>query len=199
MASTRQRTLWVRWKLGAFVALTAGTLVGACGNSKPADDGNGGGGNDAAVNACATPSQGCSCSGDGTTAACGQVVSRSDGYVSCSEGTRTCTGGTWGACVGQYTMFKSAGTLGGDLTIQGLGTPMSDAGACTVNPCDPNCLGFVDNSNGLDGGSSLVATDAGGWTLALTSPDGGGCVGFQCQIASCDGGMKTAGRRPNSA
>src|ERR1700689_3312933 len=103
MASIRTRTPWAMWKVGAVAALLGGVCLGACGNAKPGEDGNGPGrSNDASAASCANSTdQGCPCSGTGT-AACGSVTSQNDGYVSCSEGNRTCTAGTWGPCIPEY-------------------------------------------------------------------------------------------------
>jgi hypothetical protein len=172
-----------------MAALLVGVGLGACGNGRPTDDGSGPGSNDASAVTCANSTdQGCPCSGS-QTVACGQVSSNNNGYVSCSEGNRTCTGGTWGQCVPAYNTFKSVGSLGAGLRLQGLGQPATDAGLCTTNPCDPMCEGFIDNSFGIDGGAGLTATPEGGWTLPLTG--GVACTGLQCEVPICGSGQTT--------
>ena len=191
MVRPRPRTRWTEWNTGALGALCVGVLLGACGSNQPSADGNTvATGVDASSLSCAGQTfQGCPCSGDGTTANCGSVVSQNDGYVSCSEGTRACTGGIWGPCVAQYNALKSTGPIGGDLQTLGLSQPSAGAGPCATNPCDPNCEGFVDNSFGVDGGPGLVATPDGGWTLSLTG--GTACTGLECQVPTCEAGKTT--------
>jgi hypothetical protein len=186
------------------VALTIGVLIGACGGPRPADDGNGAGTqNDAAAaDPCATPNTGCPCSSAGQSVKCGNVKETYGNFVTCAEGTRACTAGTWGPCVATTTTFQSVEQLGGSgITIQNLGVGgTTDAGnqACATaydaggNPCDPSCQTYIDNSTGVDGGTGLAATDAGGWTLIDGGvSDAATCTGFQCNIPVCTGGKQT--------
>jgi hypothetical protein len=187
-----RRSTGITWSTGAIAALAiTATVVSACGSNQLTDGANNGIGFDAGTaDSCARPNQGCPCPGDGQQTACGQVESQNDGYVTCSEGTRTCQGGTWGPCVAQYNTMKSTGPLGGDIHTMGLGGPQTgDAGACVDDPCDPQCVTYAgDNSNGIDAGVGLVPTD-GGWTLAVEG--GTGCYGLWCQVPICGGGQTT--------
>jgi hypothetical protein len=192
MASTRSIHALARWKAGAGAALAVGTLVVACGDSRPSQLGNGEIGEEGGPgSSCgSTPAQGCPCTGN-TTVACGEVTSTNDGYVSCSEGTRACTGGTWGPCIGLYNVIKSLGPIGGGLSPQNFGQPTPDAGACNGNPCDPTCVNITDTSTGIDAGSGLLPVD-GGWTLPLGVGEGGTCTGLQCDVPVCGTGETTS-------
>ncbi|MEO8874837.1 MAG: hypothetical protein ABI461_04545, partial [Polyangiaceae bacterium] len=143
--------------IGSWMSLLGALASAGCGNSQPdiSESGNPGGGNNA--NPCATPNLGCACSDEGQTAACGKVVQQSGTYVTCSEGTRTCTGGQWGDCIGEYTATQDTSTA--NLHLQGLGSSQ----ACVNNPCDPYCNTFINDPTGLDGGvdSGLTFGDGG--------------------------------------
>jgi hypothetical protein len=197
MPSTRDRSLRIRWPLAVVFAASVGVAAGACGSPSSPDTLAGGTGQDASTGGgggdCATPAEGCSCSTAGQQIACGQVETNEGSYVTCSEGTRTCSGGKWGACVGTVKVIKSTGSVSREgFRPYDEGPPSADAGACTANPCDPTCQGFGgDTSTGVDAGPGLTATDAGGWTLPLSMGDGGACIGLQCSVPSCTGGKTT--------
>jgi hypothetical protein len=169
MPTTRRRS---KWALMTPVATVVAACVAACsGGMPPADDGTiGVGGDDASGTICATPGNGCACSPEGKSIACGFVKESSGSFVTCAEGLRTCSGGAWGPCVASSITFQSTEPLGGNgIIVHTLGMN-SDSGTgstnCAVTPCDPGCQTFVDTSNGVDAASPLVSTDAGGWTLA---------------------------------
>ena len=137
---------------------------------------------------CDHPALGCACPTEGATAACGEVIRKAADYVTCSMGTRTCSGGMWGACVG-------------DGTQQVKGAPIVSPGArpldlqptpttCVNNPCDPECTEYTDNGTGLDAGGGLSITDAGGVTLAVQDGQAN-CTGLRCNLVACDGGVTT--------
>jgi hypothetical protein len=184
MASMRTSTPWANWKVGAFVAVLAATLVAACGNSAaPPVEGQGSIVQPDGSLLCSTghPQPGCPCATSGATSPCGEVKGNNGGYATCQMGTTTCTNGSWSSCTGLTTMFKSLGPIGvhGPLGSAGARQPdalgmdsdggdAGDAGQTQCTPynfCDPTCTTFVDNSFGVDGGPGLVPTDAGGWTL----------------------------------
>jgi hypothetical protein len=133
---------------------------------------------------CSSPADGCPCDSPGATVECGEVVRRSNDFVTCSMGHRTCQGGRWGACEGDRIAFQSNGpqTMGG---VRPLGSP--PAAPCDDNPCNPNCNTF-DQDAGWEGGGNFVPADGGGISLG---PSDGGCVGLQCQVVGCDGGGGT--------
>ena len=84
------------------------------------------------VDACVTPNTGCACDEPGRVVNCGEVVARSDQYVSCSMGSRTCdSNGKWGTCVGQQVITLN--------TWQGPGvkTAAQPAGMPAPTACDP--------------------------------------------------------------
>ncbi len=173
-------------RLGLFswVASTIACVAVACSAPPPfLQDPDGGLGHDGAGLNCGTPHVGCACTTPGAQAACGEVVRQSGTYVTCSEGKMTCTSGTWGACIGDAIYNKSVGSI--SLGTMGLQT---SPGSCANDPCDPGCNDYVDDGNGLDAGDGLTTTDAGGVTLV---PDAGGCTGYECLVAPCDGGTTT--------
>ena len=172
--------LSVRGSIAAVAVAAIGT-VAACSSGNPPMLGDSDSSTKPPIgSACTTPQQGCPCTTEGATAACGEVVRKSGDYVTCSQGTTTCANGTWGACTGDQIFMKSVGPIGlGGLQAQGLQTQPT---ACADDPCDPSCTDYVDNGSGLDAGSGLTATDSGGVTLLQ---EGGTCTGYQCQIASC--------------
>jgi hypothetical protein len=177
--------------MGALATLVmTSTVVAACSSRNLTDGATNWGLDSGTADLCGSPHAGCPCSSQGQQAPCGEVVSRTDTYVSCSEGTTTCTGGTWGSCVGQYSVISSTGTLGGDIHTLGLSGPTSDGGLCSGNVCDPACVGFGgDTSTGIDA-AGLAPTADGGWTLPL-GEGGAACVGLQCQVPLCGSGLTT--------
>src|SRR5688572_6182544 len=63
------------------------------------------------------------CSEEGASVPCGSVVEQFEDYVTCSEGTRTCTDGRWGECIGTRTTQKPAATGSLGVQLLALGTP----------------------------------------------------------------------------
>lgn len=119
------------------------------------------------------------CDFDGQTAECAETIGQGEDSVTCRGGTKTCSGGRWGACVGGTDLsIRSKPKLYGKAT-----TPVP----CPDNPCDPGCMSFDDSSGDIDGGG-VVATD-GGITLAEGGGGGSGpgCVNLQCKIDKCGG------------
>jgi len=169
--------------------LAGGVLAIACSSEGPGMLGTGGTGPGLADGGgtCEHPALGCACPTEGATAACGEVIRKSADYVTCSMGVRTCSGGQWGACVGDTTQqVKGAPILAPGTSTQDLQpTPT----ACISNPCDPECTEYTDNGAGIDAGG-LSITDAGGVTLA---PQDGSltCIGLRCNLLTCDGGLTT--------
>jgi hypothetical protein len=103
------------------------------------------------------------------------VLSQEGTHVECSEGTTTCSGDVWGACVGETThsmTVRPPAAFG--LTLQNL-TPTSVN--CADSPCDPYCQTYNDTPTGFDAGTpGITATDAG---VALT--------GIVTHTTSCTG------------
>src|SRR5450432_225493 len=131
---------------------------------------------------CATPNTDCPCSSDGAQVACGEVVSRSGDYVTCSEGTRTCMGGSWSVCASQYLTTKSVSVQSGGIHVLNINPAVAcgDSGV-PRDLCDPapSCMGFVDDPSGLDAGadSGLVINEA-GVTLYGTPVPAAQCSGL---------------------
>jgi hypothetical protein len=170
----RKRTALV--ELLAGVSLAFSSLLGCGADQNPDTLGNPTGNPDASGgDFCATPNTGCACGDAGASVACGSVEQWSEGYVTCSEGTRTCgSDGTWGDCVGTRTTTKAVPASG--IQAQGLNGPA----ACVGDPCDPACNAFTDDPSGLDAGfdAPISISDAGvtltGHPASLTA-----CTGLQ--------------------
>lgn len=129
-----------RWKgAGGAVILAIGIVVGCGSTSMPGatTDGSGAG---------FTPLTG-PCSPEGTVRTC-RVKRSDDGTtLSCFEGQQECRGGVWSECGGQSITLMgvdimAAQSLPQDTGLRPLAVPTADAGVCTQDPCDPNCVGF---------------------------------------------------------
>src|SRR5205085_6254877 len=103
------------------------------------------------------------CENPGEVVDCGHVERRSGSYVACSLGKRTCNGGSWGACVGDT--IRELQTFRPPSGLLSLGKVSS----CDDNPCDPYCLNYIDDPNGLDGGVDMRSSD-GGFVLVRRPP-----------------------------
>ncbi len=108
-----------------------------------------------------------------------------DDHAACATGTRSCSGGKWGACSAQSQSIVSVPPAIAKSTT---------ASACTGNPCDPTCSTYTDGSADIDA-SAVASTDSGGIAIAVTDAstdgpvggDGSACTGLQCSINSCIG------------
>ena len=166
-----------RWR-GLAQALVVVVLT-ACSSSRPPgmNDSTGATGG-AGGQSCTTPGQGgCPCSQAGEAASCGDVVLRSGTYVSCSMGTSTCDGITWGPCVGNVVVTKSLAaspraTSGLHLSSLGTGGPCP-AGS---NPCDPYCNQTVDDPT--SGFTPPAGFKAGPTGLTLSGTSSIACTGL---------------------
>ena len=142
-----------RLSVWLLVALGAAGAIAACSNGPPSlGDVAGGLDAGAPVDQCAHPNTGCACAVDEQVVDCGSVERISGSYVTCSMGKRTCSEGKWGECIGDHILTHSLPT-----STQGLG----GSTVCLNDPCDPDCLNFVDTPAGLDGGNGIKVTDAG--------------------------------------
>lgn len=118
---------------------------------------------------CSVPAEGCPCD-DGAQTSCSHKVSGDDHFVWCEQGTRTCTGGAWGACetggvITAHALSTRADTeSAGSLHTMALGTSRTCTagdGGTTIDPCDPYCNTYVDNPVGLDAGPGFSMRDGG--------------------------------------
>jgi hypothetical protein len=119
---------------------------------------------------CATPNEGCGCEEEGAVVDCGRVREQHGDYVTCSMGTRTCTDGAWGACVGDRITVKSTSSGSPGLKTRALGSAQvcpKDAGV-EFDPCDPYCNVTPDTPGGFDAGDNFSNTDAGLTLIAVT-------------------------------
>lgn len=207
MPPKRPRAL-ARWFAGIGAALGVVVIVGAC--SSPEDipllgDGTHIGNADATT-VCVDGHEGCPCTTAGQTAACGEVVQQYENYVSCSKGTSTCTGGTWGPCQGGNVVLSKS-TRG--VTIADRRDPETDlprvafvtttcvAGSALTasSPCDvnPMCQLTVAGASDIGDASSLSITESGAITIpGISTLDGGAdsgatCTGLQCNVHYCAG------------
>jgi hypothetical protein len=65
---------------------------------------------DAAGDAGAAVNEAQPCEEEGARIECGRVTERHANYVTCSMGYQTCTGGIWGACIGERAMQPTTDT-----------------------------------------------------------------------------------------
>src|SRR6187401_2433731 len=145
---------WVRLVVGLVTCLIA--AAPACSDDPhpdPAHIGVGGGGGSGGVVSG-------TCSTEGAVKECHFKVNEHDGFLSCFAGQQECRGGVWSPCAGNVTLSTRA--MDG-VTIQGsegMGPSLqpqayTDAGpsdastACTVDPCNPYCLGYDEDPTDL--------------------------------------------------
>jgi hypothetical protein len=122
---------------------------------------------------CSVPNEGCACPQLGQTVSCGKVVYKSESYVSCSVGQRTCQpNGTWGDCVGTQVVTLNSWQFQG---VHLLGQP---AAVSANNTCDPSLfqvttvLGTADAA--IDDGG-ITVLESGAITLTQSGASGVGC------------------------
>jgi hypothetical protein len=80
---------------------------------------------------------------EGAVEPCHEMLGEHDGIVSCYEGTRSCAGGVFGACIGgeTYDVVRGDAPSGGaSLSLRPLA--LSSATECTNNPCNRYCREF---------------------------------------------------------
>jgi hypothetical protein len=189
MTSTRKRHALV-----LLVVVVSNLLwLAACGSNgdKPGvpetpDASSGIGADDATTTTtCSAGKAGCACADEGAVASCGRLENRDGNYVTCSMGYSTCTGGSWGTCVGDRLVTRSAPSV--VMTTSGIHTLSGTSIACT-DVCDPNgCLSTLSNPGDVDA-SGIAPISDGGITLqdgTIEAGADGGCFGLACNIANC--------------
>jgi hypothetical protein len=127
-----------------------------------------------------------SCSPEGKAVGCGEVVRRSGNYVSCSVGTRQCSGGQWGPCVGDAVTTKTAPSVQAVQAVQ-TGLHIAALGAtqvCVNNPCDPSCNVIADDGSQLDAGPGFVGGDSGITLITSLPPALQRCTGLAVSPAT---------------
>lgn len=134
---------------------------------------------------CKTPAQGCPCSTEGQTVACGELASQSAGHLNCAVGSRVCTAGRWGGCeVTSMIAYPTQPPRRSGAAISGT------ASNCANNPCDPYCQDFGNDSPTLDGGTAVTGD---GITLGAAPPAdagaGGACANVHAQSKQSPLGM----------
>jgi hypothetical protein len=157
------------------LALTLAGASGGCSSRAPT------------AAACGSPAEGCPCELPGVVIGCSETLDYVPGadVAHCRTGLRACTGGAWGACVGEARAFQS---------VPAALTKSTTPSPCVGNPCDPTCQNFVDDARDVDAGGAVTTADGGGLAIApqdasMVLSDGAvpGCQGLQCQIAACGG------------
>ncbi len=148
-----------RWIVTVLAALTTAAIAAGCGDAMR------GGVNEDTTNG-VTQGAG-KCAVEGATSTCTIEIGRSGSVISCAKGSRTCRGGSWGACAAEtssaahYTVVApapkvSAAADTGQVRALSINSSSSD---CTDNPCDPYCKNFPDTPDAaLTGDSSTVVT-----------------------------------------
>jgi hypothetical protein len=187
MSKPREATMRIRSRSGIVLAavLSGAALVSACSSGNPATVGSGGRGpgnglGPEAGASCLKDEPGCECKHEGAVIQCG-VAAESDGgpkgTVKCAMGGEICTGGRWSTCEtnsNDPALQSSAGLkLITGIKTKGLTNPGT---TCSNDPCDPYCMQYPDNANGLDAGdggtSVLGCNEASVLTVVTTgNPD----------------------------
>lgn len=113
---------------------------------------------------CATPAEGCPCPVPGALTDCGEIVERTDSYITCTQGVRVCSDqGTWGVCAGDLVTRESTSRDGNAVLAFG-----SASGCSEQNPCDPLCRQIVDTGVGITGLSDGLCSTASGISACRT-------------------------------
>lgn len=81
---------------------------------------------------------------EGAVEPCSEMLGEHDGIVSCYEGTRSCAGGVFGACVGgeAFDVVRGGQAASGEASLLLRPLALSTASACTNNPCNSYCREF---------------------------------------------------------
>lgn len=115
---------------------------------------------------CSAPREGCACETEGDAIECGRVQEVHDDYVTCSIGTRTCSGGKWSDCLGERITLRSRDESHVEgAEISALGT--SQVCPAGFDPCDPYCNSATDTPAGITPPTGFSATPS-GLTLVAT-------------------------------
>lgn len=118
---------------------------------------------------CASPNTGCACDEPGKVVSCGEVVARSEQYVSCSMGNRTCSDkGKWGECVGQQVITVNS------WQVPGAKTQTQPAGMAAPTTCDPYLFTVTGTVSDYTGSGS-VETVGGNVQLKKSTVSVSGC------------------------
>ncbi|HSY24780.1 MAG TPA: dickkopf-related protein [Polyangiaceae bacterium] len=178
VGSNRNEHAWLHSATVALLIVLCGVL--GCGSAGPPDTlGGGTAETPTEPSTCGgTPATGCPCSAEGSVVDCGEVHGQDGTYTFCSEGSRVCTGGTWGACVGETLVAKDFSATGSLKTLA-----LGAQSACTSNPCDPYCENFVDTPAGITTPTGIQLTDAGALVLA-GQPGPPACAGLSVSPTS---------------
>ena len=118
---------------------------------------------------CAAPNTGCSCDEPGKVVSCGEVVARSDDYVSCSMGSRTCDSkGKWSGCIGQQIITLNS------WQVPGVNAQAQPAGMAAPTTCDPYLFKVSGNVTDYPAGGN-IETVGGGVQLKKVTTAASGC------------------------
>jgi fibro-slime domain-containing protein len=140
---------------------------------------------------CATPQEGCPCA-IGGSADCAVEIKQDPDFVWCQSGTRTCTAGSWSACVtnGETAIHSKSLPLslsnGAFVHTLALGTQMTCASS-GLDLCDPYCQSTDDTAPGLDAGGGFSLSDGG---LVVSAGCGNGVIDVP---EECDDGNTMSG------
>ena len=175
--------------LGRVARRTAASLaicavmaaVSGCNSQNAATQGPGGGGphggSSGTTGSCLHNEPGCECAHEGVVIQCGTKAGDSEaGTVKCSMGAELCENGKWSSCEtdpGSPALQAAKGSglkLVSGIQIKGLAY-LGDGGtvgSCSADPCDPYCIQYPDNANGIDAGEGGVTTLGCGEASVLT-------------------------------
>jgi F5/8 type C domain len=154
----------------AALLTIATAVLGGC-SSDGHNAGQGGLGKAAPIpEACSIPAAGCPCTST-ESVKCGVTKSREGDTLTCREGERACTNGTWGDCIGDVTtQIYAPRPAPPGVHTQAQATMPADCN----DACDPYCHKLADTPNDLPVTMPLIA-DPTGLSLYSAGFNGGNC------------------------
>ncbi len=108
---------------------------------------------------------------EGAVRPCHELLGEHDGIVSCYEGTETCVGGVFGACLDgeSYRVVRGEG-VAGEATSGARPLSFGAATDCTNNPCNSYCREFNEApASGLVPNVDEMAPPLSSWTTGNIS------------------------------
>lgn len=129
------------------------------------------------------------CAPEGAVRDCRVPLGKANGVATCFVGTQECRGGLWTSCGGREITLSSVdfetSPQASQSGIRPLVQPLSDAGQCTSDPCDPYCMAFNEDA-GISAEAGVPTT----FTLPGSNIFGGAPGGF---AKKSDCGSSSAG------
>jgi hypothetical protein len=104
----------------------------------------------------------------GTIRSCHDLVGDHPGFIDCFNGTQECIAGAWGPCAGDPILggivvthaIKHPALSGGHslhAASLGAGAATASGAPCSLDPCNPYCVGFMDTTPVQPNAAACVA------------------------------------------